>query len=301
MKHLTPSETALRVAGNNVAASRDPVRRNYLPFPDEPYSEWFIRAHSAGARRRLFLWRWGPTRSLVFRLSDARYPGASLHLLLRKRFVAETVRAALADGKSRFEQVVILGAGFDPLSLQLHADFPEVLWVEMDHPETQEVKRRALREHQALPERVKLVPVDFSRDRAEEKLRGVEGFRPEARGVFLAEGVLMYLSEPEVTELFQLVRRNCAPGSRFIFTFLDQAALEDQDSPASVMANDLARIGEPFQWTLSRKRLDGFIRSHGFKCATMADHRTLQSKYVRSEAAEHPPVQGEVIVVAQAL
>lgn len=299
MKHLTPSETALRVAANSVAASLDPVRRKYLAFPDEPYSEWFIRAHSARARMRLIFWKWGPTRNLVFQLSDGRYPGASLHLLLRKRFVAETVRAALQEGSSA--QVVILGAGFDPLSLQLHSEFPEVLWVEIDHPETQAVKERALRARGALLERIKLVPVDFSHESAETKLRAVEGFRPEQPGVFLAEGLLMYLSEAEVAALFELVRRSGAPGSRFLFTFLDQAALADPDSPTSVMAKDLARMGEPFQWTLDRKRLDGFLRGHGFKRVAVADHRTLRTRYVGSGALRDAPAQGEVIVVAQAV
>ena len=301
MKRHTPSETALRIAANKVAAALDPELRKVVAYPDEPYSEWFIRAHSLGARMRLGVWTWRPTRRLIYRLSDARIPGAPLHLLLRKRFVADAVREVLRDEAHRPEQVVIFGAGFDPLPLVLHEEFPAVRFIEIDHPDTQAVKRRALEEHRALTPSVTFVPVDFTAESAEEKLLAAKGFQPNACGLFLAEGVLMYLPQAEVDALFATVRRNSAPGSRFIFTFLDSAALEDAESPVAQMARDLERVGEPFRSSQDRKKLDGFLRKHGFKRRAVADHQTLRTSYLLPAGMDRPLVRGEVIVVAQAV
>lgn len=203
--------------------------------------------------------------------------------------------------RTRWSKWWSLGAGLDPLALLLHADFPDVPFLEIDHPETQAVKTHALRRHKALPENVTFLPVDFAVESVQERLRGVETFRPQARSLFLAEGLLMYLSEQEVSALFDLVRRHSAPGSQFLFTFLDSAALADPESAVGRMAQDLERMGEPFQWSLHRKKLDGFLRHHGFRRHALVDHRTLKGRYPQSTDLEHPPVQGEVVVMAEVL
>ena len=298
MKADTPSETALRIAGNRIAAARDPVLRRVLADPEEPYSEWFVRAHSARARLLLRGWKWGPTRNLIYRMSDAVLPGGALHILIRKRYVEDQARVALQEG---VQQVVVFGAGLDPLPLRLLKAFPEVRVYEIDHPATQGVKRQALQERSALPERLALLPVDFSRESAEEKLRAAPEFRPDACSLYLAEGVLMYLEQADVDALFACVRRNSAPGSRFIFTMVDQSRLGDPGSPVAAMARMTERLGEPIRSSIERKRLDGFLRKHGFKSRAVADHNSLKSAYLKPLKIDRSLIEGELIVVAQAV
>jgi len=211
----------------------------------------------------------------------------------------ETIRAALAPASNRPEQVVIFGGGFDPLALMLQPEFPETPIVEIDHPETQAVKHRVLAQMGTLPSTLTLLPIDFALESVEEKLRSVQGFHPQARSLFLAEGLLMYLSEAEVAALFEVVRRNSAPGGRFLFTFLDSAVVEDPNSYVALMAKDLAKMGEPLQWHLSQKNLDNFLHQHGLKRLALADHQTLRSKYLKPLKLDRPLGHGELIVVAQ--
>ena len=60
-------------------------------------------------------------------------PGILLHYALRKKCTRELVRLAFANG---IAQVVILGAGFDPLSPELQGEFPTARFWEIDHPAT---------------------------------------------------------------------------------------------------------------------------------------------------------------------
>jgi len=301
MKQDTPSETALRIAGNKVASALDPVLRPLLADPDEPYSERFIRAHSPRARFLLGLWKFGPTRRFLMRMGDAAMPGGALHILLRKRYVRETLSAALADPEQPVEQVVIFGAGLDPLALRLQPDFPHARFYEIDHPATQAVKRRALERGDGVPPGVTLIPVDFAHESAAERLLAAPGFRPDARTFFLAEGLLMYLKQAEVDALFELVARNGAPGSLFLFTMVDSAALADPDSPVSRMARLLEQSGEPMHSFIERKRLDGFLRKHGFKRRSLIDHQTLATTYLKPRGLDLPLIEGELILLAQAL
>ena len=69
--------------------------------------------------------------------------GQMLHLVLRKRFLDDEVRAAIEAGAT---QVLVIGGGFDTLSLRLAKEFPAVSFLEVDHPPTHEVKARAVTE-----------------------------------------------------------------------------------------------------------------------------------------------------------
>jgi O-methyltransferase involved in polyketide biosynthesis len=98
-----------------------------------------------------------PIAKLVERVT---IPGILLHYALRKKCIRELVRSALANGVA---QVVILGAGFDPLSSELQREFPTAVFWEIDHPATQRHKVRACSkiriEQVHLPQLISLPPV----------------------------------------------------------------------------------------------------------------------------------------------
>ena len=106
---------------------------------------------------------------------DRRIPGPRASAVARTRYIDDALRAAVAAGT---EQVVILGAGYDSRAYRL----PELRGVrvfEVDHPDTQSVKRQVLeRRFGALPPHVTFVAVDFDREPA--GARGRDG-RPAGR------------------------------------------------------------------------------------------------------------------------
>lgn len=295
MRSDQPSQTALRIAGNNVAAARDPLLRRILVDPDEPYSRWFVQAHSRAARVLLGLWSWGPTRRLIYRLTERSTPGGPLYLLLRKRYVDEAVRQALAAGA---EQVVLLGAGLDPISLRLSREHPDVRFFEIDHPNTQQVKREALERHGALPANVHLLPVDFTHEKAEKALTAHPEYHRKVRTVFVAEGVLMYLERDAISDLFRSVRRLGAAGSTFLFTMLDAVPLADESSAVARSARLTAGMGEPLRSAVRREDLGPMLEGFGYELRALADHETLRKQYLEPLGMDRPVIEGELIVTA---
>jgi methyltransferase (TIGR00027 family) len=274
MKEGQPSQTAMLVAFRRIVASLDPILKPLLADPEEPYTGWFIEGHSPLARQQLEMLREGRSDHPFLRLlRQSAGERGGLMVLLRKRFVEDEVRAALADGA---EQLVVFGAGYDALGVRLAPAFPSVRFFELDYPPTLAVKRAALESRSALPAGLALLPVDFSRESAEDKLRAAPGFRVGARAVFVAEGVLLYLAPPDVDALFALVHRLSGPGSRFVFTFLAAQSL----SESARAAEGLALMGEPVRSTLAPKDLAGFLESRGFACRSAADHQELRRRYL---------------------
>lgn len=293
VKEGKPSETAISIAVNRVAASLDPVLRPLLVDPDEPYSEWFVDEHSPRAREQLAKWKSRPTVMSFW--GDLMFPGGRNFILLRKRWIEDQVRIALKKG---MRQVVVLGAGYDPLSLRLRAEYPRVRFFELDHPATQDVKRRALEARKALPDGVTLVPVDFARESTEERLLRAPGFRRGARALFLAEGLLMYVEPKDVDALFGLVARTARPGSRFLFSMVDSRCLADPRSPITRTVRMAGFSGEPIRSSQNPRSIKSFLSQRGFRFGSKADHRTLRTTYLDPRGITLPLGEAEFLVAA---
>jgi O-methyltransferase involved in polyketide biosynthesis len=80
-------------------------------------------------------------RAVVPVLERFMMPGITLHYVLRKRFIEETVHASIVAG---IQQVVILGAGFDMIACRFHQRFPNTTFIEIDHPATSTMKKHAM-------------------------------------------------------------------------------------------------------------------------------------------------------------
>jgi len=194
-----------------------------------------------------------PIAKLIERLT---IPGILLHYALRKKCISELARSALASGVG---QVVILGAGFDPLSSELQQDFPTVGFWEIDHPATQRDKMRACSEIGI--ERVHFVAVDLSTAGLDPNALIRSGFDPAKRTFWIAEGLLMYFPADIVSSLIRTLSSLSAPGNQLAFTFMEKQRDGHTrfDSQTKLVDWWLRRRGEPFLWGTTRSELAELI------------------------------------------
>src|SRR6476646_7930242 len=114
MREDRPSSTAALIAAATVFLARDARVSDLVPAGA---AEWCARCLEALSRLRAVQGLSHPALRWAARLSErATVPGLLLHFMLRKRWIEEAVRASLDEG---YEQVVIIGAGFDTLALRL--------------------------------------------------------------------------------------------------------------------------------------------------------------------------------------
>jgi methyltransferase (TIGR00027 family) len=295
MKEGKPSETAMRVATGIVASRLDALLRPLFKDPEEPYLEWFINEHGEGARRYLHAWKSNSQAPVMQFFREQMSKGSTLFTLLRKLFIEEEARQALALGA---RQLVVLGAGYDPLTLRLQKEFREARFYEVDYPATQEVKRRALVDRDALPPNLTLVPVDFNEETAEEKLLQAPGFDPEARGCFVCEGTLMYLTPEDAEAVFASVRRLGGSGTRFLFTWLNRTILEN-DPKAQNIAKVLNYHGEPLRSSYDPEHIGDFLKAQGFRLLILGDNDALKKRFLDPHGITRPVGALEFAVLAE--
>ncbi|MBF6266279.1 class I SAM-dependent methyltransferase [Nocardia farcinica] len=214
-------------------------------------------------------------------------------IVARARFVEDLLALQEVD------QYVVLGAGLDTLALRQPEFARRLTIVEVDQPEPQEWKRRRLVElGHGIPERLRLVPVDFEVDSWWERLRAA-GFDPGRPALVASTGVTMYLSRAaNIATLEQLAR--LAPGSTFVTTFLlplDQVGPEEQQLRR--FAEDGARhSGTPFVSFFRPAELVDLARAAGFTDARHISAADLTARYFADRPDGLRPAESEQIMVA---
>jgi methyltransferase (TIGR00027 family) len=147
----------------------------------------------------------------MLRLSEQYNPRSeetTLYILVRIRFFDDwLLRVATGPRK----QIVMVAAGLDtrPFHLQLP---PGITFYELDQPTVLELKDNLLHQNGATPSSRKVsVPVDLKLDWSE-PLQAV-GFDRSIPSIWLLEGLLYYLEEPNVRQLLRRISDHAAPGS----------------------------------------------------------------------------------------
>ena len=247
------SATAEIVCAVRAAETLRPPGRRLI---DDPYARHFL---ATGTYRRLTAGR--VTAALSRRGFDWRYPGYMAIVLLRNRWYEAALRRALADGVT---QVVLLGAGYDTTALRL--DLGGARLFEVDAPPTQQAKREVIRRHGLPDHGVRYVPCDFERDTLSERLRE-HGFDSGARSLVAWWGVSFFLSEDAVRKTMADVASLTAPGSRFLFDYLDSGVVDGSTvfRGARRARAAVARRGEPYRFGLGRAEAGQLLASFGFE------------------------------------
>ncbi len=298
MKENQASATARLIAKSMVFLSYDGTFKNLVPQQVGEMSKWFVEETDSFTDRWFLnrvdkLW----FRSLLQGLERILLPGILLHYLLRKLYLEEITRSSLRE---KFQQVVVLGAGFDTLALRLCREHPNVRFVEIDHPMTQRAKQAALSRRRLQFENLVFLPADFSRQTLEEIFYQNPGVKSAADTLFIAEGILMYLTPPKVAALFESMHQMFRAHCRFAFTVMEPTKNGSlQFHNASPIVNLWLRLkNEPFCWGIPPDNLADFLNANGLKLREIATGKTFLDRYL-SNLQNCPLAKGEYVCVAE--
>jgi methyltransferase (TIGR00027 family) len=188
--------------------------------------------------------------------------GARAQTTGRARYTEDCLAGCVDRGT---RQYVILGAGLD--SFAYRSELASRLHVfEVDHPATQEDKRRRLAAAGIDPgEGVSFVPVDFERDCLTGQLADA-GFDPSAPAMVSWLGVTMYLSRAAIGETLSVVG-GLAPGTEVVLDYLVPEELRDADGQAyaDLVAPVAAEHGEPWRSFFTPEQMSDLLREHGIE------------------------------------
>lgn len=219
-------------------------------------------------------------------------PGITLHYVLRKKYIEEYAREAIKRG---FNQIINLGAGFDTLAYRLSKEFGDINFIEIDHPATQEHKKEALIDTKR--DNLHLLSVDFSKQNLKDELKNFKGFDKDKNTLFICEGVLMYLNEESVKELFVSLKELTNSNMEFIFTFIEPMS-ENPNSYGLLLKLYLKVKSEHLYWSIKRDKLAEFLKSIDYEQKELIEIDYFRNNYLNNidSITLH---EGEFIAVAK--
>jgi methyltransferase (TIGR00027 family) len=214
------------------------------------------------ARARVEQFRSGPPGGTARERMQRRFlEGRALMMAVRTVAIDQAVRQAAAP------QVVILGAGLDGRAWRM-TELREAVVFEVDHPDTQREKVARAASLPGIAREVRFVPVDFTRDRLEDKLAAA-GHDPNRPTIWIWEGVVMYLTRAEVEATLAVVSRRSASGSRLIIAYAAPGLL------LPLIHLLLRRIGEPVRSVYTARSMKAMLAQHRFAVVRDDDIPTL--------------------------
>jgi len=203
---------------------------------------------------------------LSYHTSHGRHPvlaGARAQVTCRSRYTEDALARAVGRGVTQY---VILGAGLDSFAYRTGGRYGgrRVRVFEVDHPVTQDWKRRALASARLpVPDGLRLVPADLAAGALPGCLAAA-GFDRSAPALVSWLGVTMYLTRGAIAATLAAVGA-LAPGSEVIADYMLPAELRDEAGAGygSLVAQASAERGEPWLSCLAPDEMADLARSAG--------------------------------------
>ncbi|MFJ6211133.1 class I SAM-dependent methyltransferase [Lysinibacillus sp. NPDC092081] len=162
------------------------------------------------------------------------------------------------------QQYVIIGAGLDTFSLR-HPEFENILEIfEIDHPATQEFKKKRLSEvNLKLPSNVHFVSMDFTKKFSSQNLLD-SGF-DNKKTFFSLLGVSYYLTKEETSSLLDHLFANVPLGSSIVLDYADEKLFKEKGISNRVdnMVKMAAASGEPMKSCFTYEEMEKMLENSG--------------------------------------
>lgn len=272
LKEGKPSQSAEMCASGRAVESFLPEAKRVCYDP--------LAEHFLSVKYRILLCYNRHLRNLALSYVEHFSPGAYGESVARTRYIDECLDSCINNG---IDQLVILGAGYDSRAYRIPDLAKEVKVFEVDIPTTQQVKINKIKKiYSSLPSHVVYVPVDFAREKLDEKLFEC-GFDKKLKTLFIWEGVSMYLSTEAVDEILAFLANNSGAGSSIIMDYYYKSAIEGTSEleEARKMQESHGQLGEPFIFGIAEEGVDSFFTSRGFTQVNSVTGEFLEKEYFK--------------------
>lgn len=281
MRTDRPSDTAIFAALQRAAHQELDGEPKILR---DPLAVGLIPGSSAAELRRLAagLRRPGPLRlRSVF--------------VFRSRFVEDELEQAVSEG---IRQFVLLGAGLETFPYRQPAWAADLRIFEVDHPVTQNYKRRRLAELGIpVPANVIWCPLDFETASLDTGLRAA-GVELSGTTYFSWLGVTQYLTREALADTLRFVLSS-APKSRLVLSFIipEEDVPRDEQKIFDQGAASAYALGEPWLSFFRPRELGAWLRDFGFSASRILSPRDAQQRYFsRRTDGLHAPTMEQMAV-----
>lgn len=263
------TKTAAWLATTTAVLMKEPVLAELL---QDPYASAFAEAVSPVASEQLAELDDPARRYAWIGEAEAAVPASVGTSLYRKFWFRERVQEALEE---RAEQLVILGAGCDTLSVRLAEQGLKPTIFELDRPAVADFRADVLAKVAVDLPHVRQVSVDFDREdfRTVLERSGYDSGKPT---VVVAEGLLGYLTARAVDDIFEFARAADGGRGTIVFSFIEDLGNESTTSGS----NPPRMVDEQHRFAVSPAEMGRWLAERGFALRTLTTARDIEEDFM---------------------
>ena len=221
-----------------------------------------------------------------FRLINFRWKffpkGIYEYVIARTKFIDKIFKDAIKKG---IEQIVIFGAGFDSRAIRLNEKNTNIKIFELDSLHTQKEKIQQLKKRNIpISSNTIFIPIDFNIESINEKLKS-NAFNQNKVSLFIMEGLIMYLNEKAVDELFKLINKITAPGSMVIFDYIYASVLRKENiyHGENSIYEKMNSINESWLFGIEKGEIEIFLKKYNLKLIENLNSQDLEKKFFKDK------------------
>ncbi|MGM9550663.1 MAG: SAM-dependent methyltransferase [Clostridia bacterium] len=192
----------------------------------------------------------------------------------RAKFCEECLNTSLNLGT---EQHVIIGSGLDTSPYRNKNKSLTVFEIDKENV-IEDKSRRLARAKIEIPENVKLIAADLSKDSIEEVLLK-NGFDKSKKAFFSCMGLFYYLSVDCISDLLKSVSALCAEGSEIVFDFGDNHLFSSNIPRVKNMLKMAEKSGAPMKSCFSYGEMEKLLEKHGFLIYEFLSDKDIQDRF----------------------
>jgi methyltransferase (TIGR00027 family) len=202
-----------------------------------------------------------------------------------------------------FQQVVILGAGFDSRAIRFRNELRHATIFELDTPITQHTKINALKKKNIeLPPNLKFIPIDLTKESPLQKLENA-GFKKNVTCLFILEGLTYYLNLEDINNTFNLINEYSGKDSLIVFDYVYSSVIRKENiyKDEKRIYQGAAKLGEKLIFGIEKGHIKEFLLKYNFELIDEYDSDRLGKKFYSNEKGEiFAPIVGiHSIVIAK--
>ena len=212
------------------------------------------------------------------RLIQTKLPNGTYEwIILRTKYLDSIVKQVR---KLDIKQIVIFGAGFDSRGIRQISTNDNISVFEIDESFTQKIKLEKLKQNKInIPKHIHFIPGDLNQNSWKDELKK-EGFSKNNKTLFILEGVLMYLDEESVENVFGYIKE-CHKGNKVTFDYISkQSRTKDKSSEKEIVKN----LNEEWLWEINKSDIKPFLENKNIKLIENLNTIELEKRFFKNNS-----------------
>ncbi len=288
MKPDQLSQTAAFVAIKFYGLTRIDSYRSLFDDKVIRFYEQMVPALPAPLRYYHFWLKFRWVRALYIRSEELLLPGDLMHILTRKWQIQQTV-ATFID--KNYEQLVVLGAGFDHLAYYHSGNLP---CFEIDTPYMGRLKQRFLDETCPADPHPEIIAAHFPDDNLEDTLHHQQKIDPNKKTIIVAEGFIDYLNTKTVTSTLSTIQNYFSDKTALVSTHF---ALDELSSfHRLVFKSSVSLVGEDLQLKIPIAEFKKMLIQQGYEIQGIYDAQEMRNRMHKMVKSTLPVLDGFYIL-----